>query len=197
MVRKVIVDSILAGICISLGGIVNLKVGGVAGAVLFSFGLITVISYRLKLYTGISGFVRTKHDFAEIPIVILGNVVGCLLTGICVKYCLPDLVETAQGIVDARLSKSFWQVILLAAACGFIMTTVVKFAREGKWLPLLFGIPLFILCGFIHSIADAFYLSAALSFDTLSWSVALLYFAELIGNFIGCNLYRGMQFFAR
>ena len=191
--KKVIVDSILAGFCISLGGIVNLKVGGIAGAVLFSFGLITVISYRLKLYTGVSGFVRTRRDFIELPVVIIGNVVGCLIAGLATKYALPDLVATAQGIVDARLSKSLWQVLLLAAACGFIMTTVVKFAREGKWLPLLFGIPLFILSGFIHSIADAYYLSAALIFDTISWSVLALYIMELLGNFIGCNLYRGMQ----
>ncbi|MBR4722044.1 MAG: formate/nitrite transporter family protein [Muribaculaceae bacterium] len=194
--KKVIVDSILAGFCISLGGIVNLKVGGIAGAVLFSFGLITVISYRLKLYTGVSGFVRTRRDFIELPVVIIGNVVGCLFAGLATKYALPDLVATAQGLVDARLSKSLWQVLLLAAACGFIMTTVVKFAREGKWLPLLFGIPLFILSGFIHSIADAYYLSAALTFDTLTWSVVALYIMELLGNFIGCNLYRGMQKFA-
>ena len=191
--RKVIVDSILAGICISFGGIVNLKVGGIAGAVLFSFGLITVICYRLKLYTGVSGFVRTRQDFIELPVVILGNVVGCLLVGIACKMAIPDIVPTAQGIVDARLAKSSWQVLLLATACGFVMTTVVNFARQGKWLPLLFGIPLFILSGFIHSIADAFYLCTALDFSTLTWGIALLYLMELLGNFIGCNVYRGFQ----
>lgn len=194
--RKIIVDSILAGICISFGGVVNLKVGGVVGAVLFSFGLISVICYKLKLYTGVSGFVRTRRDFVELPVVILGNVVGCLLVGIACKIAIPDIVPTAQGIVDARLAKSLWQVLLLATACGFVMTTVVNFARQGKWLPLLFGIPLFILSGFIHSIADAFYLSTALDFTTLSWSVALLYLMELIGNFIGCNVYRGFQIMA-
>ena len=39
--------AILAGICIAIGGTVNLKVGGVAGAVLFAFGLTTVVYYGL------------------------------------------------------------------------------------------------------------------------------------------------------
>ena len=43
IMRKTIIDSILAGICISLGGVAFLKVGGIVGAVLFSFGLITVV----------------------------------------------------------------------------------------------------------------------------------------------------------
>ena len=39
--------AILAGICIAIGGTVNLRVGGVAGAVLFAFGLTTVVYYGL------------------------------------------------------------------------------------------------------------------------------------------------------
>ena len=35
--------AILAGLCISIGCTVNMKVGGVAGAVLFAFGLTTVV----------------------------------------------------------------------------------------------------------------------------------------------------------
>ena len=35
--------AILAGLCISIGCIVNLRVGGVAGAVLFAFGLTTAL----------------------------------------------------------------------------------------------------------------------------------------------------------
>ena len=44
-------SSILAGMFISLGCIVNLTVGGYLGAILFSFGLLSVVHYKLKLYT--------------------------------------------------------------------------------------------------------------------------------------------------
>ena len=52
--------AILAGLCISIGCTVNMKVGGVAGAVLFAFGLTTVVYYGLKLYTGTAGFPSLK-----------------------------------------------------------------------------------------------------------------------------------------
>ena len=52
LLREIFPLAILAGICISIGCVVNLRVGGVAGAVLFAFGLTTVVYYGLKLYTG-------------------------------------------------------------------------------------------------------------------------------------------------
>ena len=193
--RKTIIDSILAGICISLGGVAFLKVGGIIGAVLFSFGLISVVCYKMKLYTGVSGFVETKQDWIDLPVIILGNIVGCALVALAIKTCIPELVDSAHKIVEGRIDKGFWNVVLLAVFCGFIMTTVVNFARQQVWLPLLFGIPLFIMCGFVHSIADAFYYSLALGLGDWTWQVLAVYLASIIGNFIGCNLYRFLLFF--
>ncbi|WP_348535427.1 formate/nitrite transporter family protein [Prevotella communis] len=77
---------------------------------------------------------------------------------------------------------------LLAIGCGFIMTTAVQFGREGKFLPLLFGVPVFILCGFTHSVADAFFFLAVP--QMISIQLLAIYLMEVLGNFIGCNLYR-------
>ena len=186
--------SILAGICISIGCVVNLRVGGVAGAVLFAFGLTTVVYYGLKLYTGTAGFIRLKGDWSMLIVVLLGNIVGCLLQ--------PDCIEPATKILASRLAKGPWACFLLAIGCGFIMTTAVEFARKGKMLPLLLGVPVFILCGFAHSIADAFYFILSLFDSQLSIvncqlsiinsqsSILLVYLSEVLGNFFGCNLYR-------
>ena len=57
-------SAIIAGICISIGCVVNLRVGGVAGAVLFAFGLLAVVYYKLKLYTGTAGFIRSHGDWS-------------------------------------------------------------------------------------------------------------------------------------
>ena len=179
--------AILAGLCIAIGGTVNLRVGGVAGAVLFAFGLTTVVYYGLKLYTGTAGFIRRHGDWGMLAIVLLGNIVGCLLSALMIRYAQPDCVEKAGAILAGRLDKGAWACFLLAIGCGFIMTTAVTFGRDGKYLPLLFGVPLFIICGFRHSIADAFYYSAAglWSYDLLwTWLVIVA------GNFVGCNLYR-------
>lgn len=88
--------AILAGICIAIGGTVNLKVGGVAGAVLFAFGLTTVVYYGLKLYTGTAGFIRRHGDWSMLVIVLIGNIIGCLLTALAIRYTHPDCIEKQE-----------------------------------------------------------------------------------------------------
>ena len=195
MIRKILPLVILAGICISIGCVVNLRVGGVAGAVLFAFGLTTVVYYGLKLYTGTAGFIRMKGDWLMLCVVLLGNIIGCLLTAWMIAYAQPDCVEPASKILAGRLAKGPLACFLLAIGCGFIMTTAVEFARKGKMLTLLLGVPVFILCGFAHSIADAFYFLVSPSEQVLQASVLIVYVSEVLGNFVGCNLYRWMLVF--
>lgn len=195
---------ILAGIAIGIAGFGYLALGGVAGAVLFSFGLATVINYQLKLYTGAMGFVRSREDLANLLPTLLGNITGCLLMALLAKISPMGLEAKAQAILEGRLAASVvggpdgWAINgivrsgLLAIGCGFIMTTAVNFARQGKWIPLLFGVPMFIVCGFPHCIADTFYyLSAPWSFlGAHCGSVLLLFCCLVLGNTVGGNLYR-------
>lgn len=181
-------SALLAGLCISIGCVVNLRVGGVAGAVLFAFGLLAVVHYKLKLYTGTAGFIRYKGDWTMLCIVLLGNIIACGLTSLACSYVQPDILPPDLAIVQSRLAKGPFACLLLAIGCGFIMTTAVQFGREGKFLPLLFGVPVFILCGFTHSIADAFYFLAVP--ELISTDLLGIYIAEVLGNFVGCNLYR-------
>ena len=195
LLLKIFPLAVLAGICISIGCVVNLRVGGVAGAVLFAFGLTTVVYYGLKLYTGTAGFIRRHGDWAMLAMVLAGNIVGCLLSAWMIGYAQPDCVEPAASIRAGRLAKGPWACFLLAIGCGFIMTTAVEFARKGTMLTLLLGVPVFILCGFAHSIADAFYFLVSPAEQLLQWPVLVVYVAEVLGNFVGCNLYRWMLYF--
>ena len=72
------------------------------------------------------------------------------------------------------------------------MTTAVTFARKGNNLPLLFGVPLFITCGYPHCMADAFfYLCVPLDFWMANLgSILGFYVCIVLGNFVGCNFYR-------
>jgi formate/nitrite transporter FocA (FNT family) len=194
--RDILPLSILAGICISIGCVVNLRVGGVAGAVLFAFGLTTVVYYGLKLYTGTAGFIRRQGDWSMLVMVLIGNIIGCLLTAWLIGYAQPDCIEPAAKILAGRLAKGPLACFLLAIGCGFIMTTAVEFARKGKMLPLIFGVPVFILCGFAHSIADAFYFLVSPFTQLWQTEVLIVYIAEVLGNFVGCNLYRWTLFFS-
>ena len=193
MFRQTFPLAILAGLCISIGCVVNLRVGGVEGAVLFAFGLTTVVYYKLKLYTGTAGFIRARGDWSMLFTVLAGNIVGCWLTALAIRYAQPDVIEPASKILAGRLAKGPWACGLLAVGCGFIMTTAVQFAREGKMLALLLGVPVFILCGFTHSIADAFYFLVCPTEQMLSLPVLVIYVAEVLGNFVGCNLYRWVK----
>lgn len=194
--RDILPLAILAGICISIGCVVNLRVGGVAGAVLFAFGLTTVVYYGLKLYTGTAGFIRRQGDWSMLVMVLIGNIIGCLLTAWLIAYAQPDCIEPASKILAGRLTKGPLACFLLAIGCGFIMTTAVEFARKGKMLPLVFGVPVFILCGFTHSIADAFYFLVSPAEQVLQTEVLIVYLSEVLGNFVGCNLYRWTLFFS-
>jgi formate/nitrite transporter FocA (FNT family) len=169
----------------------------VAGAVLFAFGLTTVVYYGMKLYTGTAGFIRRQGDWSMLILVLVGNIIGCLLTAWLIGYAQPDCIEPASNILAGRLAKGPWACFLLAIGCGFIMTTAVEFARKGKMLPLIFGVPVFILCGFAHSIADAFYFLVSPSDQLLQTGVLVVYIAEVLGNFVGCNLYRWIMIFSK
>ena len=150
----------------------------------------SVVYYGLKLYTGTAGFIRRQGDWTMLVTVLLGNIVGCLLSAWMIAYAQPDCIEPAAKIMAGRVAKGPWACFLLAIGCGFIMTTAVEFARKGKMLPLVLGVPVFILCGFAHSIADAFYFLVSPAEQVLNGSVLAVYLSEVLGNFVGCNLYR-------
>ena len=63
-------SSIFAGIFIGTAGFGFLasglqgQYGSLAGAVLFSLGLLAVVGYRLKLYTGTAGFIKRNEGRA-------------------------------------------------------------------------------------------------------------------------------------
>ena len=117
-------SALLAGLCISIGCVVNLRVGGVAGAVLFAFGLLAVVHYKLKLYTGTAGFIRYKGDWTMLCLVLLGNIIACGLTSLACSYVQPDILPPDLAIVQSRLAKGPFACLLLAIGCGFTSAAI-------------------------------------------------------------------------
>lgn len=196
-----IARGILAGVAIGMGGTIFLKIGGVVGACLFAFGLIAVINMKLNLFTGKAQFVWGQSPDGEFHqggntwlfSILALNIIGCIIMGVVMSN--PDMMQAAIGILDKRLAASPLKNGVLAIGCGFIMTLAVQGAANGRWLPLLFGIPAFILCGFPHCVADAFYI-ASLPGEYLGENalpLTIFYLAIVAGNYVGCNLYRLLQ----
>lgn len=184
-------SSFLAGVCIGIAGFGYLAEKSIIGAVLFAFGLLTVVHYGMRLYTGTAGFIK-RGEVGNLFFILFGNLIGCLAVALMVRCSPMPLQDTAQAILEGRLAVGPLRGGILAIGCGFIMTTAVTFARKERNLPLLFGVPLFIMCGFPHCVADAFYYMcvpvdflAANAFDIL-----VFYISIVAGNFVGCNLYR-------
>ena len=191
-------SSIFAGIAIGTAGFGFLAsgvqaeaYGSLVGAVLFSFGLLTVVGYGLKLYTGTAGFIR-KNEVGSLFLILLGNIIGCLCVALLSRVSPFAIQDAAQNILELRLRTGALRCGLLGIGCGFIMTTAVHFARKKQYMPLLFGVPLFIVCGFTHCVADAFYyLCVPLAFWKANFlSIIAVYICIVLGNLIGCNLYR-------
>ena len=188
-------SAILSGIAVGIAGWGYLAYmhiyNGIIGAVLFSFGLLTVLGYKMALYTGTAGFIK-KNEIGNLLIILLSNILGCLILALLSRLSVMDIQAQAQKVLQLRLETGALRCGFLAIGCGFIMTTVVTFAREGKMLALLFGVPLFINCGFPHCLADAFYyLTVPVAFTGAHIvEVLVLYPCLVVGNFVGCNLYR-------
>ena len=187
----------LAGFTIGLAGFGYLSMievlNGVVGAVVFAFGLLTIVAYKLKLFTGTAGFIR-KDEVGTLLLILVGNVVGCAVVALLTRLSPNDINCVAEKILTGRVANGALKSGALAIGCGFIMTTSVTFARKGNVLPLIFGVPLFIFCGFPHCLVDAFYiLTSPVSFVAgNAGAVFATYGCVGLGNFIGCNLYRAV-----
>lgn len=190
-------SSIFAGIFIGTAGFGFLasglqgQYGSLAGAVLFSLGLLAVVGYKLKLYTGTAGFIK-KNEIGTLFLILLGNILGCLMLGLLARVSPMDIQGAAQKVLELRLKTGALNCGLLGIGCGLLMTTAVTFARQKHYLPLLFAVPLFIICGFTHCVADAFYyLCVPVEFmKAHALEILGVYGCIVLGNLIGCNLYR-------
>ncbi|MBR6907810.1 formate/nitrite transporter family protein, partial [bacterium] len=166
-----------------------IKLGGVIGACMFAFGLLTVVHFKLPLYTGTAGFIKLDRltEYTKMLYILLGNFLGCIL----LSYMNIKGID-GSAIIQSRIDTSYLQCLLNAIGCGIIMTLIVQGGRDKNQLLILFGIPLFILLGFYHSIADAFYMMVSpMELRNLFFG---RYWTIVLGNFIGCNIPRLLKY---
>ena len=179
--------SFFAGILIGLGACGYLALGGLPGAIIFAFGPIGVVLSGSLIYTGRAGVMKLSET-GSLALIWLFNILACILLGLLMASLGGEPVERAQTAVAGRLAQGPWRSFLRAVGCGLIIDIAVWMYRTtNNILPVLFGVPLFIVCGFYHSIADVVYLVAA-----WKWSPDILWYYPVIvlGNYAGCNVRR-------
>ena len=168
-----------AGLLICMGCIVNLKAGGgIAGAVLFSAGLWFVVNFDAELFTG--RVTRGDYDPLQKILMLVYNVIGAGVCGLLASFFLPEIMEAALKITAGYLDpvRVLWQSVM----CGVCMYLATTPPKEGSRLPfVVYGVVLFIISGYGHSIALAGY--AAIARSIAWWVIPLAAAGNGLGSY--------------
>ena len=184
-------DGMLSGLMIGIGCVVSMSCENrYLGAFLFSLGLFCIVQFQYGLYTGKVGYIfdRDKAYLGETFFTFLANAIGAGLTAGIVHLTLMD---RAQATMSAKLDDSLLSSFVLAFFCGILMFSAVEGSRRcnekknfiGGVFIVVMPIMVFILSGFNHCVADAFYYCMAGCPNPLR---ALCYFpVAILGNLCG------------
>ena len=169
--------SFAAALLIGLGNYALLKLGNPIGPIIFALGLLGVCYMGLNLFTGKCGFLfQDKIKPLDLLVILLGNLVAGYVFGLA--FSVADETVMANAIAKVKTWDITWAFFIKSVLCGIIMYVAVLMYRKGTPLGIIYGIPLFIFCGFQHCIANIITLGAARTFD---WSILIC----ILGNFIG------------
>lgn len=193
--------SILSGIMIGIGGTASLialdtleKWGKLIGALLFSLGIFAIVTYEMRLFTGMVADIPKMglKNTWKLPICFLGNILGVGIVALLV-YFTPlraALMRQSEIIAANKLGTENWGLSALCSSilCGALITLSVwsvKYSpRKGldATLGVTFPIVVFAFCGFDHSVANVlyFYLSG-----TFTWQMVGYELICVLGNIIG------------
>ncbi|MBQ7821682.1 MAG: formate/nitrite transporter family protein [Clostridia bacterium] len=188
-VRQSVALATAAGVMIGIGGTVNLKLGGLEGAVLFAVALLTICMLGLHLFTGKVGAVvyseNKKQDAPLLLTCILGNMLGTFLSSVICNLADTSgvIYQAARTMCEGKLLRSVPSILASAFMCGILMYVAVTiFARKTSISGIIFCVPVFILSGYEHSIADMYYFFAAKMFYPEVWLFLAL---AIAGNALG------------
>ena len=193
--------AVLSGFMIGIGGTASLlanhlfgAAGRLIGAVLFSLGIYAIVTYGMKLFTGMVADIPKMgvKGFWQLPLCFFCNILGVAIVALLVwQSPLADMViPTGREIVAGKLAmdgfaiKSFCSAIL----CGWLITLSVwasKYAPKKNLsasIEVLFPVVVFAFCGFDHSVANMLYFYF---YGEISWRVIGYILFSVAGNIVG------------
>lgn len=215
---KMLILAVLAGAFIAFGAAVATVAGANAGSnaalikgLVFPVGLILVVVCGAELFTGncllisplIGKDIKVGGFFKNLGVVYAGNFLGGLLIAVLVVFSHVQNQTVAEACVAAAAAKSnmgFGDALLRGILCNMLVCLAVwasmaSTSTAGKILAMYLPVLAFVVCGFEHSVANIYYLSAGLMAGAeygitaagLNVGNALLYclLPSTIGNIIG------------
>lgn len=202
---EILLRAVLAGLLIGLAGTVYLALkssNAIVGSLLFSFGLLTIVSVDYKLYTGRVGYIIDNKPsyMIDVLFIILGNLIGTGLVGLTVLLSnYANIINEGIYVTSVKLDSTFIEMFFKSILCGIMMYLGVegfkRFKNDfAKVLAVIFAVMIFILAGFEHSVANMYYFVVAKSF-TLHTLLALI--VMILGNGVGAILFNLLEKFAK
>ena len=165
MIRRFI-DGVAAGVLIAIGGCVYLACDSkYVGAALFSVALLSICFKGYSLFTGKVGYLVNDHSrdaWSVLLLGLLGNAAATCGLGLLIHAAMPHLGQAALAICTAKLGQVLLGTAVRSVLCGALMYLAVSIYKEKNTIAgILFCVPVFILSGFEHSIANMFYFGMA------------------------------------
>lgn len=153
--------------------------GAFYGSLAFSLGIILVCLCGIMLYTGKIGYLFRDWLFAKpgersgfgqraiaLTLILIGNLVGAFVVGLLAQWVAPE--ATKQSIMSIVLNKKQTEMPIIfarSALCGVLVYAGVDLYRIHKGVLGTFLVAIciaaFVLLGFDHCVANAFYWGGA------------------------------------
>ena len=178
----------------------------IAKAAVFPIGLTLVIFFGAELFTGnclliapaVGRDIKVTGLLKNWGIVYGGNLVGSVLIAVIVVYSGVQTGAAKEACIAVAANKcnmNFGVALLRAIPCNMLVCLAVWFALSsksagGKVISLYLPVFAFVICGFEHSVANMYYLTAGLlsgSAEGLNVGNAILncLIPSTLGNILG------------
>jgi formate transporter len=236
-----IVLGLLAGAFIALGAVVaavashsitNVGVAKLVAGGVFPVGLILVVICGAELFTGnvlmlvpiLDKKIKITSMLRNWVIVFLANLVGAIIIAFLVysagtfNFSDGKLGGTVIKVAATKAGLPFWKAFCSGILCNMLVCLAVWGAAAakdvfGKILIIWFPIMAFVTCGYEHSVANMYYLSAGIfakgnasyvqasglaqsKLDLVSISGAIHNLIPVtLGNIVGGGLFVGIAYY--
>ena len=167
------IRSFLAGIMIGIGGLAYVVSGS---PWVFPIGLLVICAGNLTLFTGKICYL--DQEWWSYLIIYVFNMLGAASMGLMARFTKPGFVDKVSGMCDVKMHESMLQLAILSMLCNLMIFIAVEcwrvwgiknmmysFQNERITLVgmagLIFATTIFVICGFEHCIANAFYFAFA------------------------------------
>lgn len=180
-------SSIFSGIVIGIGCIAYCNAtNNVIGALLFSFALLSICTFKSNLFTGKCGLLyKWRIKVKQLLCILLGNVFGVASVALLYYVNLSDsIVQLSLDKASMRLHTAFIESVL----CGVLMNNAVRVMQNiciASVSICMLCVMAFLLSGFEHCIANIYYLTIAALQGYDICSIIIVLCTCILGNLLG------------